>query len=343
MATHVFTTAERLRPPIDELEDHESAGELVVLGESVAARRLRSQIRRIAPYFRTALIRGEAGSGKELVARCLHAGSPGADGPFIVEPAAAIAEPFARDESARIAGTHSARSLMASARTGALYLKDVGELSFGQQAGLFRFLRACEEQRDAPAGASRVRIHRTDGRADRRARILAASDRDLHALALIGRFRQDLYAHLSAVEILVPPLRERLEDIPVLGEWLLRRLAGQTRQSPKLLAEATIAQLKRALWPNNLHDLERVVCQAAALAEGASIEPRHLLALVAPGFGPAGASTAKVERLHDVVQQHVFDVLARCGGNKLRAAEALGISRSTLYRMLDAASADRAS
>jgi DNA-binding NtrC family response regulator len=340
MATHVFTTAERFRQPIEEFGDRQSTGELVVLGESVAVRRLRSQIRRIAPYFRTALIRGETGSGKELVARCLHAGSPGADGPFVVEPAAAIAEPFARGEPAHMAAMRSAESLLESAHTGALYLKGVGELSFGQQAGLFRFLRACEERRGASAGAGHVRVDRIDGRA----RILAASDRDLHALALIGGFRQDLYAHLSAVEILVPPLRERLEDIPVLGEWLLRRLAGQTQQSPKLLTETTIAQLKRALWPNNLHDLERVICRAAALAEGASIEPRHLLALVAPGFAdPAAASTLKLERLHDVIQQHVFDVLGRCGGNKLRAAEALGISRSTLYRMLDAASADKAS
>jgi DNA-binding NtrC family response regulator len=340
MATHVFTPAERFRQPIDELEDHESTGELVVMGESVAVRRLRSQIRRIAPYFRTALIRGETGSGKELVARRLHAGSPGADGPFIVEPAAAIAEPFARDEPARVTAMRSTESLLESAHTGALYLKGVGELSFGQQAGLFRFLRACEERHGAAAGAGHVRLDRTD----RRARILAASDRDLRALALIGQFRQDLYAHLSAVEILVPPLRDRVDDIPKLGEWLLRRLAGQTRQSPKLLAEATVARLMRAVWPNNLHDLERVVCQAAALAEGASIEPRHLLALVEPEFaGLAAAPAAKVERLQEVVQQHVFDVLARCGGNKLRAAEALGISRSTLYRMLDAASADKAS
>ena len=340
MATHVFIPAERFRQPIDEPENSESTGELVVLGESVAVRRLRSQIRRIAPYFRTALIRGETGSGKELVARRLHAGSPGADGPFVVEPAAAIAEPFSRDQPTQIGARRSAESLLESAHAGALYLKGVGELSFGQQAGLYRFLRACEERRGTSACSGHTRIGRIDGRA----RILAASDRDLRALALIGQFRQDLYAYLSAVEVLVPPLRDRAEDIPMLGEWLLRRLAGQMRQSPKLLSEATIALLMRAVWPNNLHDLERVVSQAAALAEGASIEPRHLLALVEPGFdGPAPNSARRMERLQDVIRRHVFDVLARCGGNKLRAAEVLGISRSTLYRMLDAAAADRAS
>jgi DNA-binding NtrC family response regulator len=339
MATNFFIPAECIRQPTPEFESTELPGEPVVLGESVAVRRLRSQIRRIAPYFRTALIRGETGSGKEVVARCLHAGSPGADGPFVVARADELAGAFSRDESSRMAGIRPAVSLLESAHGGTLFLKDVGELSFGLQAGLFRFLRACEELRGAGAGTSRFR----PGQGDARTRILAASERDLRALALVGQFRQDLYAHLSAVEIVVPPLRQRVEDIPVMGEWLLRRLAGQTRQSPKLLAEATVRQLQKAKWPNNLRDLERVVCQAAALAEGASIEPRHLLALVEPGFAEPGAvPRAKLERLHDVIQQHVVDVLGRCGGNKLRAAEALGISRSTLYRMLGVAATDRA-
>jgi transcriptional regulator of acetoin/glycerol metabolism len=100
------------------------------------------------------------------------------------------------------------------------------------------------------------------------------------------------------------------------------------------LAEATLAQLQGQMWPNNLHELERVVSQAASLAEGAIIEPRHLLSLVeAPPSAPA---PIKIERLQDVIHNHVLDVLTRCGGNKLRAAELLGISRSTLYRMLDA-------
>jgi DNA-binding NtrC family response regulator len=330
MASNEFISAEGFQQRTEQ-EHHELPGEPVLMGESAAVRRLRSQIHRIAPYFRTALIRGETGAGKELVARCLHAGSPGANGPFIVVRAAALAEPMADGET-RVGGMRAADSLLNSARGGTLYLEGVGELSFGLQAGLLGFLRVCEERRGASTG-DRVRI---DG-ADMHARILAASDRDLRALSLIGQFRQDLYAHLSAVEILVPPLRQRVEDIPAMGEWLLRRLATQTRQSPKLLAEGTIAQLQKALWPNNLRELERVVSQAAAMAEGSLIEPRHLLTLAEPEFtGTVAAPAAELERLHDVVQQHVFDVLRRCGGNKLRTAEVLGISRSTLYRMLGA-------
>jgi DNA-binding NtrC family response regulator len=311
----------------------------VLLGESAAVRRLRSQVRRIAPYFRTALVRGEPGAGKELVSRCLHAGSPG-DGPFIVAQAAMLAEPFAHGDATRPAGMRSAQSLFESAHGGTLFLKGVSELSFAQQAGLFRSLRACEELRGVTPGIGRVPTHP----AESRARIVAASDRDLRTLTAIGQFRQDLYAHLSAVEIMVPPLRQRAEDIPVICDWLLRRLAEQTRQSPRLLAEATLLLLQKAPWPNNLRELERVVCQAAALAEGASIEPRHLLTMAEPGFGgPAAASAAKSERLSDVIQRHVLDVLGRCGGNKLRTAAALGISRSTLYRMLGAGAAGNAS
>ena len=138
----------------------------------------------------------------------------------------------------------------------------------------------------------------------------------------------------------MPPLRQRVEDIPLLAQWLLRRTADAAGQAPKMLAEDTEFRLQEHLWPNNLRELERVVCQAAALAEGAVIEPRHLLAVVEPAFGkPTGIPARRPTRLHDVIQQHVLEVLTRCGGNKLRAAELLGISRSTLYRMLEAESA----
>jgi DNA-binding NtrC family response regulator len=289
----------------------------VLLGDNAAIRRLRSQIQRIAPYFRTALISGESGSGKQLVGRALHALSPQADGPFIVANATAIAESVANSTSA----------LLQSASGGTLYLDGVGNLPLSLQTALFRFLRICEERR-------------TSLRSDNHPlaiQILASSDRDLRTLSAIGQFRQDLYSRLSAVELFVPPLRQRIEDIPVLSAWLLRRLANQSGQSPKLLTEAALAQLQNRLWPNNLCELEQTISQAAALAEGTIIEPRHLLALVEATV-PTPLPTARIERLQDIIQHHVLDVLTRCGGNKLRAAELLGISRSTLYRMLDASS-----
>ena len=350
MSSSHFISAGPLRQPISKSQNQDAAGSAlasltrsiqrnpVLLGDSVAIRRLRSQIQRIAPYFRTALIRGETGSGKQLVARAIHDLSTGANGPFIVANASALAESIAKGDLARASSSPSAASLLASANGGTLYLDSVGELPFTLQAALFRFIRACEERRSVAPPASRNDFRRSEpARID--TRILASTDRDLRVLASIGQFRQDLYARLSAVEILVPPLRQRIEDIPILAAWLLRRIAGETGQIPKLLAKSTLTQLQERLWPNNLRELERVVAQAAALAEGAIVEPRHLLALVEPAnTNPASQPAIHIERLHDVIQQHVLAVLTRCGGNKLRAAELLGISRSTLYRMLDAGS-----
>jgi DNA-binding NtrC family response regulator len=321
-----------------------------LLGESAAIRRLRSQIQRIAPHFRTALIRGEIGSGKHLVARYLHACSPGANGPFIVTNASVLAESFAGAETPRLGATPTTLLLLESAHGGTLYLKDVGELSVGLQAALLRFILACEERRTPPmpGGASSKGTERCESGvrmgpvcvpAPRTLtpRILAGSDRDLRMLSAMGQFRQDLYARLAAVEIFVPPLRQRVEDIPLLAACLLHRLAEQTDRGPKLLAESSLARLQGHLWPQNLREFERVLAHAAALAEGDLIEPRHLLALIdRMPAGVAGTQEVKIERLHDVVHRHVLGVLTSCGGNKLRAAELLGISRSTLYRMLDA-------
>jgi DNA-binding NtrC family response regulator len=348
MSSNQFTSAGPLRQPSSEEQGSDSSLTTlastarsnqpvpVLLGDSLAVRRLRSQIQRIAPYFRTALICGETGSGKQLVARAIHAHSPGADGPFIVINASALAQSVADGETSSSASSSSAASLLESAQGGTLYLECVGELPFILQAALFRFIRSCEERRNIPLPASRSDFRRTEPvRID--IRILAASDRDLRVLASIGQFRQDLYARLSAVEILVPPLRQRIEDIPVLAAWLLRRLAERTGHPAKMLGKATLTQLQQRLWPNNLREMERVIAQAAALAEGAIVEPHHLLALVEP-VSHAGSSASHIERLHEVIQQHILDVLTRCGGNKLRAAQLLGISRSTLYRMLNTAS-----
>jgi len=350
MSSNHFTSVEYLRQSRSQSLDGDSPGSAstsddvpnpILLGESVAARKLRSQIQRIAPYLRTALISGEAGSGKQLVGRAVHALSPGVHGPFIVATAVALAESVADGEAAGGTSGTSAASVLESADGGTLYLKGVGELSFGLQAALFRFLRVCEERRPNPAKTMRPSLdqpyRRRNGAKFMSMRILAASDRDLRLLSSVGQFRQDLYARLAAVEIFVPPLRQRVEDIPMLAQWLLCRLADGTGIGQKQFAKETLGQLQKGMWAGNLGELERVVALAAALAEGTAIEPRHLLALVEPALAnQVTAPTIKIERLNDVVQRHVLEVLTRCGGNKLRAADLLGISRSTLYRMLEA-------
>jgi DNA-binding NtrC family response regulator len=306
--------------------------EAVLHGGSVAVRRLRSQVERIAPYLRTALLCGEPGTGKRQLARAIHALSSGAERPFLELQSAELAEVIGEGKAVLPEGAPDSRTLLESVAGGTLYLGRVDELGPMEQAGLMRFLRSFEERRLA--------ISRPSDRVRPDTRVLASTVRDLRTLASIGQYRQDVYARLSVVEIAVPSLQQRREDIPALAEFLLRRLAAQTGTRPKMLAPSTLAQLDGRPWPNNLQELERVLAQAALLAEGAVIEPRHLLALVEPRTHalPAASAQPKIERLDDVIQQHVLHVLTHCGGNKLRAAELLGISRSTLYRMLDAAS-----
>jgi DNA-binding NtrC family response regulator len=306
-----------------------------LLGDSVAVRHLRSQIQRIAPYFRIAIIRGESGTGKQVIARAIHARSVGAQGPFIIAEAASFADSLDAATLPRSAG-----SLLDAADGGTLYLKHVSDLSAVQQDSLMRFFRNRWERRETPSAKARGKFERRQS--DRgnarncRLRILAASDRDLRTLAAVGHFRQDLYAQLAAVEIVVPPLRERLDDIPVLATWLLRWLGEQTGQSSKHFSEKALEHLRERRWPKNLRELEEVVAEASVLTHGSLIEPQHLQALGEPAtIAPTPASPPRIERLSEVVQRHVLDVLTRCGGNKLRTAELLGISRSTLYRMLD--------
>jgi DNA-binding NtrC family response regulator len=280
------------------------------------------------------LIEGESGVGKELIARAVHGSGARRAKPFVAVNCGAMPENlvesilFGHEKGAFTGATDKHTGKFIEADGGTLFLDEVGELPPAAQVKL---LRALQEGEVEPVGA------RKNIKVD--VRIISATNRDLIADVKSGRFREDLFYRLHVFPISVPPLRQRIEDIPTLAAWLLRRIADETGQAPKLLAQSTLIQLQDRLWPNNLRELERVVAQAAALAEGAVIEPRHLLALVEPASAsPVRQPVIHIERLHDVIQQHVLDVLTRCGGNKLRAAELLGISRSTLYRMLDATS-----
>lgn len=273
-----------------------------MVGDSAAIKRLRLQIRRIGPHFRTVLITGEPGSGKETAARALHHQRLDATGPFV-----------AATSGNRIA------SLIKIARGGSLFFKAIDAMPLRTQDELLEILRRNEWAQDGLAAPQR---HGT--------RIIASSTRDLKGLSAAGRFRHELYQRIAMVQIAVPPLRERIDDLSALAARFLEGSAPQN--CAKLLTPEALAALHAHNWPGNVRELEEVLERALATSEDVLIHPWDLV--FSPPAAP-GTSPAESTRLQEVVDRHVLRVLRDCDGNKLRAAELLGISRSTLYRMLD--------
>jgi DNA-binding NtrC family response regulator len=249
------------------------------------------------------LVRGEVGTGKELAARALHQSSPGMDGPFVVCEAGALAE-WADSEI---------QEQIRRARSGTLFLDSIEEMPLRSQA---RLAKALEQKTFT--------------------RMIASSSQDLRILAASGRFRSDLYHRVAMVEIVLEPLRDRTEDIADLAMHFVTRFARLHLKRVDSLAEGTMKRLREHNWPGNVRELENVLWNAVARCEGTVLEVEHLASIGAMKGGAAVAMGAcRSMRLEDVAEQHVLHVLESCAGNKLRAAELLGISRSTLYRILD--------
>jgi DNA-binding NtrC family response regulator len=285
-------------------------------------KRLRLQVRRIGPHFRTVLVSGEAGTGKELVARALH--GMGHGGPFVVCHAAAADDVLAECEGT--AGPVGAIGhLMTKARRGTLFFDRANEMTLETQGRLLRALRRHEL-------APRIDL-----------RMIASTSEDMKILMSTGRFLQELYQRLATVDIALPPLRERMEDLPELARYFLGRFAPLYGRSVHEIGDEAMERMKMYRWPGNLRELESVLRNGMMQSEGKVLESRHLPVFAETSDLDSTTSTGESVRLQDVVEQHVLRVLKDCGGNKLRAAEVLGISRSTLYRMLDSgASADGA-
>ena len=282
-----------------------SAYAAATVGASDAMQRLRSQIKRIAPYFRTALVTGNPGTGKEGVARMLHALSPCADGEFVAAESAALAETMMRDESGPLLD-----SVAGTATGGTLYLSEVGEVPLPMQGALLRLWSA--------SGRGKMRV-------------VAGTHRDLRTMGVTGQFRPDLAQRLMGIELAVPALGERREDVGEVIEAVLRCIGGEREL---VLSSDAMARLLAHRWMGDVAEVDQVL-RAAANAAGrrATIESGNLPELRVAEAGIE--DEIRLEKLEDVVRQHVLGVLTRCGGNKLRAAEILGISRSTLYRMLE--------
>src|ERR1700743_916883 len=312
-----------------------------VTGESVPLKALRQQIKLMAPTNGRVLIFGESGTGKELIARAMHAESQRHDRVFVELNCAAIPEDFIETElfgyrhGAGPGGPNQPsekRGTFERADGGTLFLDEVGDMSLKTQA---KVLRALDEQRFYPVGAS------TPTHVD--VRVIAATNKDLEEEIARGNFREDLFYRLNVIPFYVPPLRDRKEDIPLLAREFLAELGQEYGRARIEISDTAINQLKTYHWPGNVRELRNVIERVLILnPKAARIEAKHLPMLVQRTDGIAGATSRSGREEFSTLQaareayerDYILKELDRTHGNISRAAEALGLERSHLYRKM---------
>ena len=310
--------------------DHELAGVSEfegMISRSPAMWEVFAKIRRVAPHFSTALVTGPTGSGKELVARALHNLNSRESRKFVVSNCAAITEPLFESEMfGHVRGAFTGAmqdkvGLFDYANGGTLFLDEIGELIPAAQAKLLRVLQNQEFQRVGSPAIRKVDV-----------RVIAATNRDLRTLAAEGKFRADLYHRLSMVEINLPELAERMEDLPLLEHHFIERFSAQHKKRVRGITRRARTLLARYPWPGNVRELENVLWSASLMSEADYIDagdlPPHLRKRAQGAFGGIGLSLEEME------SRYVRETIERVGGNKARAAEILKISRTTLYKLL---------
>jgi DNA-binding NtrC family response regulator len=282
-----------------------------------------------APAPVTVLVRGESGSGKEAVARAVHALSPRAAGPFVAVnvpaiPAALLeSELFGHARGAFTGADRDRKGLLEEAERGTIFFDEIGDLNLSLQAKL---LRALQEREIRRVGENRPR--RVD------VRVVSATSRDLEAEVEAGRFREDLYYRLHVAVIALPPLRKRGRDIPLLARHFLDRCAREFARGRLSLAPDTIAILAAHPWPGNVRELQNAVSQAAALAApGSVIGPDLLPASLRRRERPAACENYRA-RVDEHRRGLIHEALARTSGNRSRAARELGLSRQALAYLI---------
>lgn len=304
-----------------------------LIGVSLAIREVFKAIGRVAPTIEPVLIVGESGTGKELVAEALHRYSPRETGPFVRVNCAALpeglveSELFGHERGAFTGADRQRIGRFERAARGTIFLDEVGELPLSAQAKLLRAMQSKEFER---VGGSEVLT--SD------ARIISATHRDLPREVAAGRFREDLYYRLNVVRIVIPPLRERTEDILPLAEQILRQLERKYGWSSLQLSSEALETIQTRKWPGNVRQLENSLARAAIAARGRAILPEHLeadsAAASTPNVGPADDSREIVPLralLAEVERSAIQRALAACGGNRTKTAEKLGISRRQLF------------
>ena len=311
--------------------------------------RLLRLIQRVAPTESTVLILGESGTGKELVARSLHVLSKRAQGPFVPVNVGALPESLIESElfgyaKGAFTGAASDRAgLVEEAHRGTLFLDEIGDMPLASQVKLLRTLENNEVRRVGENAPRLVDV-----------RVIAATHRDLQTLVAEGRFRADLYYRLNVVQLEVPALRERPGDMGLLASYFLERAALRTGRKQLRFSPEAIGLLAHHEWPGNVRELENAIEHAVAVSEHdtlgahdlpASVRTPRLLmaprgdeadepALAGRGTRPRGPRDPDARSLDEVTREHVLRVLARHDDNATAAARVLGVSRTTLWRML---------
>jgi transcriptional regulator with PAS, ATPase and Fis domain len=302
---------------------------LGIVAKSVAMAQLVDLARRVAKVDSTVLITGESGSGKERVARLVHEESTRAAGPFVAVNCGAITETLLESElfgharGAFTGATQDRPGLFESANSGTLLLDEVGEVSPGMQVKLLRALQEREIRRVGENKSRKVDV-----------RVLAATNRDLAHGVAGGSFRQDLYYRLKVVELHVPPLRDRRDDILPLGRVLLADAALQMKRKITGLAPVAADQLLRYEWPGNVRELENAMERAVALARGSRVELEDLPEEIRQAVTTPVATKGKVRPLDEVEKEYILSALELNDGNQTHTAQQLHIGSATLYRKL---------
>ena len=314
-----------------------------MIGRGPRMQDLFGMIRRLAPHVRLALVTGETGTGKELVARALHSIGPRRDRRFIAVNCSAVndtlfeSELFGHVRGGFLGAPESKPGLFELADGGTLFLDEIGGLPPAAQAKLLRALELGEVNRVGAMEPRRVDVH-----------VIAATNRDLRAEVTANRFRSDLYYRLNVVEVRLPPLRDRREDIPYLTSAFVHEIAEKLQKPLRGLTPGAEARLSDAAWDGNVRELRNVVERACILADGEFVTERELAACLPPPsatpqpaapYQPATTSVAgerpATDLLVNVERDHIQRALVRTGGNKKAAAQMLGLSRRALYRRLE--------
>ncbi|WP_017939080.1 sigma-54-dependent transcriptional regulator [Zestomonas thermotolerans] len=323
-------TALRLRAP----EDAEAPVDNRLLGDSPPMRELRKQIQKLARSQAPVYISGESGSGKELVARLIHEQGPRAGQPFVPVNCGAIpselmeSEFFGHKKGSFTGAIEDKQGLFQAANGGTLFLDEVADLPLPMQVKL---LRAIQEKAVRAVGGQQEQVVDV--------RVLCATHKDLAAEVAAGRFRQDLYYRLNVIELRVPPLRERREDIPLIAERVLKRLAESSGLPPARLTPEALEKLKSYRFPGNVRELENMLERAYTLCEDDLIQARDLRLIDACSSPESGeANLAQVDNLEDYLEdlerKLIMQALEETRWNRTAAAQRLGLTfRSMRYRL----------